>query len=158
MSCNSRASTLLLVFVLAAGCAPEPLPFEEAVELNELMVHVVEPAAEAYWDSVGTVMDLNGIQEIAPATLEEWGEVENAAATLAESGNLLLLPGRLRDDPRWVEFAKELMTAGRNALAAADARDPDAVFEAGGNVYVVCADCHAVFAEELLPANYEANQ
>jgi hypothetical protein len=103
-------------------------------------------------------MDLNGIQEIAPATLEEWGAVENAAATLAESGNLLLLPGRLRDDPRWVELARALMTAGRDALAAADARDPDAVFEAGGNVYVVCADCHAVFAEQLLPANYEANQ
>jgi len=158
VSCNSRACTLLLATVLAAGCAPEPPPFEESVELNELMVHVIEPAAEAYWDSVGTVMDLNGIQEIAPATLEEWGAVENAAATLAESGNLLLLPGRLRDDPRWVELARALMTAGRDALAAADARDPDAVFEAGGNVYVVCADCHAVFAEQLLPANYEANQ
>ena len=32
------------------------------------MVNVDEPAAETYRDLVGTVMDLDGIQEIAPAT------------------------------------------------------------------------------------------
>lgn len=153
-----RTSALALAASLAAGCAPEPPPFEEAVELEELMLHVVEPAAEAYWDSVGTVMDLNGTREIAPATLEEWAAVENAAVTLAESGNLLLLPGRLRDDARWVGFSRSFMAAGRAAMAAAEARDPEAVFEAGGDVYVVCADCHAVFAEQLLPANFEPNR
>jgi hypothetical protein len=49
------------------------------------------------------------------------------------------------------------MAAGRTAMAAAEARDPEAVFEAGGDVYVACAECHAAFAEELLPANYETN-
>ena len=75
-------------------------------------------------------------------------------ATLTEVGNLMMTPGRLRDDPRWTELAQEMITAGRQALAAADDRDKDAVFEAGGDVYVVCANCHAAFAPALLPANY----
>ena len=61
---------MVLTAALAAGCAPGPLPFEESIEPNELMVHVGEPAAETYRDLVGTVMGLDGIQEIAPATSE----------------------------------------------------------------------------------------
>jgi hypothetical protein len=140
--------------LLIASCQPAPPPFEEAVNLREVMLHVIEPAAEKYWDSVGTVMDLDGTQEIAPSTTEEWIAVENAAATLAEAGNLLLIPGRYRDDPRWAQYSSAMIERGRIALAAADSRDTDAVFEAGGNVYVVCADCHAAFAPALLPANY----
>ena len=64
-----RTVISIVAGLLTVGCTPEPPPFEEAVELHELMVHVVEPAAEAYWDAVSTVMDINGTQEIAPATL-----------------------------------------------------------------------------------------
>ena len=123
--------------------------------MRELMLHVIEPAAETYWDSVGTVMDLQGTRHIAPATLDEWMTVENAAVTLAEAGNLLLIPARRREDPRWQQYASAMIESGRNALAAADSRDTDAVFAAGGDVYVVCADCHAVFAPALLPANFQ---
>lgn len=144
----------LLSNVVIAGCGPTPQPFEEAVDLRELMLHVIEPAAETYWGSVGTVMDLDGTNEIAPATLDEWMAVENAAATLAEAGNLLLIPQRRRDDSRWQQYSAAMIESGRKALAAADARDADAVFEAGGNIYIVCADCHAAFAPALLPANF----
>ena len=126
--------------------------------MRELMLHVVEPAAEAYWDSVGTVMDMEGTRFFAPVTTEEWLVVENAAATLAEAGNLLLIPERRRDDPRWEQYASALIDSGRQALAAADSRDADAVFVAGGEVYVVCADCHAAFAPALLPANFHQAQ
>lgn len=137
-----------------AACQPEPPPFNESLELLEVMVHVVEPAAEVYWDSVGIIMDAEGTHEIAPADANEWLAVENAAATLTEAGNLLMTPGRLRDDPQWIEMAQTLSTAGRAALAAADSRDTDAVFEAGGEVYISCANCHAAFAPQLLPASY----
>ena len=152
---------LLLVAALAIhGCEqpPQPSPFTEAVELTELMVHVIEPAADVYWDSVGTVMDAEGTHEIAPANVNEWIAVENAAATLAESGNLLLIPGRQMEDPRWTAFSQGLIAAGRTALMAADSRDPEAVFDAGGAVYMVCASCHEAFAPQLLPPNYEPIQ
>ena len=143
---------------LLAGCQPPPQPFEEAVNLRELMLHVVEPAAETYWDSVGTVMDMEGTRFIVPTTRDEWLAVENAAATLAEAGNLLLIPARRRDDPRWQQYATAMIESGQKALAAADSRDADAVFVSGGDIYVVCADCHAAFAPALLPANFQQAQ
>lgn len=136
------------------ACQPEPPPFDESLALREVMLHVVEPAAEVYWDSVGIIIDADGTHEIAPSNSREWLAVENAAATLTESGNLLLTPGRQRDDPRWTEMAQAMSAAGSAALAAADSRDTDAVFEAGGDVYIACANCHAAFAPSLLPANY----
>jgi len=139
----------------ACGQPPAPSPYTEAVDLQELMLHVIEPAADVYWDPVGTVMDAEGTHEIAPANVDEWIAVENAAATIAESGNLLLIPERQRDDPRWTAFSQGLIAAGRAALMAADSRDPEAVFDAGGAVYIVCASCHEVFAPQLLPPNYE---
>jgi hypothetical protein len=147
----------MMAGLFLTSCQPEP-PYREVVDLRELMLHVIEPAAEVYWDSVGTVMDLEGTHEIAPSNVNEWLVVENAAATVAEAGNLLLLPSRRRDDPRWNDFAGDLIDAGRAALEAADSRDPDAVFEAGGNLYFTCADCHAVFAPALLPANYREEE
>jgi hypothetical protein len=136
------------------ACQPEPPPFDESLALVEVMVHVIEPAAEVYWDSVGIVLDAEGTHEIAPSNSSEWLAVENAAATLIEAGNILLTPARQPGDPRWIEMARALSAAGVEALAAADARDTDAVFEAGGNVYLACANCHAAFAPALLPANF----
>jgi hypothetical protein len=153
-----RLLSCLFFGVVITGCQPPPQPFEEAVNLRELMLHVVEPAAEIYWDSVGTIMDVEGTHYIAPTTPDEWIAVENAAATLAEAGNLLLIPARRREDPRWQEYAAAMLESGRQALAAADSRDVDAVFVAGGDVYVVCADCHAAFAPALLPVNFQQAQ
>ena len=64
-----------------------------------------------------------------------------AAATLAESGNLLMLPGRAIGDD-WVEYAQGLVSASELALAAARAQDADALFDAGGRIYQVCRACH----------------
>ena len=145
----------LLSGAMITGCQPAPQPFEEAVDLRELMRHVVEPAAEVYWDSVGTVVDMEGTTFIEPKTLVQWIAIENAAATLAETGNLLLIPTRRRDDPRWLQYATAMIDSGKQALAAAESRNPEAVFAAGGDVYLVCADCHAAFAPALLPANFQ---
>lgn len=149
-----RQILIAALAISATACQPEPPPFDESLELVEVMVHVIEPAAEVYWDSVGTIIDADGTHEIAPANSREWLAVENAAATLVESGNLLLTPGRQPGDPSWTELARALSAAGTVALAAADARDTDAVFTAGGDVYMACANCHAAFAPQLLPANF----
>ena len=147
-------SLTLTLAMTIAGCAPEPPPFEAVADVRQLMLTVVEPAAEVYWDSVGTIMTLDGTEEIAPSTTAEWETVRNAAMMLAESGNLLLLPGRAQEDERWTELSLALISTGRQALIAAEARDPSAVFYAGGEVYLICADCHAAFAPETLQPNF----
>ena len=61
------------------------------------MASVVEPAAEVYWDAVGTIYDENGATEIEPQTIEEWDGIRNAAYVVAESGNLLMMSSRAKD-------------------------------------------------------------
>lgn len=155
---RTRPIPTLSILVLAlAACAddPEPLPFAVVADSKQLMLSVIEPAAEVYWDAVGVIMDMEGTYEIRPETSEAWAAVENAAFVLAESGNLLLLEERARDQRHWVVMSRSMIDVGRRAVEAAQARDPDAVFEVGGDIYLVCTGCHAVYATETLRPNYD---
>ena len=90
-------------------------------------------------------MTLEGKQEIAPRTDEDWSAVRNAAAMVVESGNLLLLPARARNQEDWPKKAQALIEAGREALMAAEVKDTEALFTAGGTVYQACAQCNAKY-------------
>lgn len=114
------------------------------------MTIMLEPAAETYWDAVGTIIDSTGTQEIAPRTAEEWAEVWRAALVVAESGNLLMLEGRARDRDQWTRLAQAMVDAGSRAASAALTRDPAKVFDAGGELYETCTACHAAYARETL--------
>lgn len=150
------------IFALALlglpGCtdAPEPSRFAAVADARQLMLSVIEPAAEVYWDAVGVIMDEEGTRHIEPRTEGEWEAVENAAFVLAESGNLLLLEERAQGRDPWRAMSRGMIEIGRRAVAAARARDPDAVFEAGGDVYLVCTGCHAVYATETLRPSWDA--
>lgn len=152
-----RLPALILALAISA-CTPEPVPYEPVADLSQLMVRVLGPAADDYWGAVGTIMTLEGTEEIAPRTFAEWEAVRNAAMTVAESGNLLMMPGRAMEDPRWNEMSLRLVATGRKAFSAADARDPDAVFEAGGELYVVCNECHAAFAPDALSSGLRLDE
>ena len=147
---------LTLLALLGCTDAPEPPPFAAVADSRQLMLSVIEPAAEVYWDAVGVIMDEEGTRHIEPRTDEEWEAVGNAAFVLAESGNLLLLEDRARGRDHWRTMSRAMIEIGRRAVEAARARDPDAVFEAGGEVYLVCTGCHAVYAAETLRPSYNA--
>lgn len=122
------------------------------------MLAVIEPAADTYWGSVGTIMDENGTEEIFPVTTAEWAAVRYAATVIAESGNLLMMQGRAQDDAQWTVLSKALIATGRQALSAAESRDAAAVFDAGGEVYLVCSSCHAAFAPDALRSTFGMEQ
>ena len=146
----------LAVAILLSGCAPDSPPFTNVADVKQLMTSVIEPAAETYWDSVGWILDENGTVELAPSTIEEWEAVRNAAFVIAESGNLLMMEGRALDRGAWVAMSQALIDTGRQALAAAEARDKFAVFDAGAEVYYACSGCHAKYAlETLRPSDTE---
>ena len=146
---NSRLP--LLALWVAAGCtgeAPErPTP---VADVQELMISVLEPAAETYWDGVGEVLDEEGVHQFRPLTEEDWTSLRNAAFVLAESGNLLMMDGRARDRGDWMAHSRAMVETGRLALDAVDRRNADAVFDAGAEVYYACRDCHARYATETL--------
>lgn len=156
MATHDPIFALSLLALLGCADSPEPAPFAAVADSRQLMLSVIEPAAEEYWDAVGVIMDEEGTRHIEPRTGEEWEAVENAAFVLAESGNLLLLEDRAQGRDRWTAMSRSMIEIGRRAVEAAQARDPDAVFEAGGEVYLVCTGCHAVYAAETLRPSYDA--
>ncbi len=137
----------IVAVALLSGCdkPPAPSPFQAVANVKQLMAGVLEPAADLYWDAVGTVDDQSGSKAHAPATPEEWTAVRNSAYVIAESGNLLLMGNRLRDQGDWLRMSQALVVAGRHALAAAESRNTTAVFDAGAEVYDACTKCHAVY-------------
>ena len=144
-----------LGFIAALGCssAPPPPPYKPVADLKQLMTSVIEPAADEYWDAVGTVIDSEGVHEIAPQTQEDWDAARNHAYVFTEAGNLLMMPSRAKDSGDWMKFSQLLIDTGLKAVRAAEARDRNAVFDAGAEVYDACTQCHAKYAVELQRAN-----
>ena len=141
-----------LVSLMVCACAgepaarapePQPPPFKPVADVRALMESVIAHAAEVYWESVEVVVSDAGIVENYPENDEEWEAVWAAGLTLAESGNLLMMAPRARDDGAWMTFAAALVDAGVAAAAAGEAKNPDLVVVAGAQVYDACTACHA---------------
>ncbi len=143
----------LAASILLSGCAPDTPEYTPVADVRQLMASVLEPSAEVYWDAVGWILDENGTHGFAPTTTEEWDAVRDAAYVVAESGNLLMMGRRARDQGAWIAHSEALIVAGRQALEAVQARDTLAVFDAGAELYYVCTDCHAMYAAETLRPN-----
>jgi hypothetical protein len=157
-----RISVFAAVAVMAALCACEskaPAPVEPAVssgpeylqvaDIKQLMNWILDPSSDVIWGAVGTIVTEEGQKELAPETDEQWTAIRDAAAMVAESGNLLLLPGRARDQGDWAKHAHDLTKAAQAAIAAAEAKDTESLFTAGGDIYLVCTACHQQYALEI---------
>lgn len=113
--------------------------------MHDLMESMFDPRADAIWESVGTIMTPDGTFEKAPQTDEEWAVVRKAAISLAESGNLLLVPQRSGGSEEWVKLAQEMTAQSMRAVKAAEAKDKDALFDIGADIYESCVNCHKRF-------------
>jgi hypothetical protein len=151
------AGLVLTGALLTSGCdhAPPaaPPPLRPIADVKQLMTSIVEPAADVYWDAVGTIEDAKGIVQIAPDTDEEWGAVRNSAYVLAESGNLLMMTGRAKDNDEWMKLSQALVDVGQRAIQAAESKNPKAVFDVGADVYEACVACHAKYALSVMRPN-----
>jgi hypothetical protein len=148
--------SFILSIMLLIGCgeppepaAPAPPPLQPVLSMKQLMEWVIDPAADAVWEPVKTIITEQGTKEIAPQTDEQWEAVRHGAATLHESAHLLTLEGRARDRGEWTKAARGLMEAADEALKAVEARNPQAVFDAGGRIYNACSNCHRRYAPQL---------
>jgi hypothetical protein len=138
------AATALAASACANGTQPPP-PFKAIAATGVLMESFIEPNADVIWLSVGTIVSAAGEEHIRPKTEEEWTKVRNAAIAVSEAGNLLMMEPRARDADEWMRLSKAMVDTGAEAIKAADAKDPDAVFEAGAQIYAVCSNCHAKY-------------
>jgi len=128
----------------AAPASAAAADYKTALPMKELMGHVIDNAADGVWLNQGWIINFQGTHELFPTTDEGWMYASNAAVTLAEASNLLLLPGRPADDDRrWVDASHALYAAAMRSHEAAEARDKEAFFKAGSDIYEACVQCHS---------------
>jgi hypothetical protein len=178
----------MFVLSLAAGIgcqtqapAPPPAPepaYQPSSTIKELMLNVLDPAADVVWLSVTTVVDKKGLVDTKPQNDEDWTRVRQGAVTLKEAANLLMMPGRrvarpgeksetpgvelepeemdeliAKDRAAWDARAKDLHDVMIDVIKAIDARDADKVFELGELIEAACENCHRQYwyPNEVIP-------
>ncbi len=119
--------------------------------VKDLMNYMMMPSASGVWNAVSTSTDQTGVHENRPQSEDDWNKVIAAATELAETTNLLMVPGRRRcvggAIPEafmtdWRRKAREVGEAANIALIIAKKHDADALAEAGERIDVACDQCH----------------
>jgi hypothetical protein len=119
--------------------------------VKDLMNYMMMPAASGVWNAVATSTDQTGVHESRPVSDDDWNKVIAAATELAETTNLLMVPGRKRCvggaipeafQTDWRRKAREVGEAANIALIVAKKHDADALAEAGERIDVSCDQCH----------------
>jgi hypothetical protein len=137
MRSRSLCGAVIAVLASAAGCSKTELTPIATVE--QIMETAVEPVAYKVFDAAVWV---NGVQVGGPKTDDDWKMIEANALMLAETGNLLLMGSRMKDQTGWVTRTQAMMDAANEAARAAAGKNIDAVFNAGGKIYQSCTGCH----------------
>jgi hypothetical protein len=85
-----------------------------------------------------------------------WQNVENAAIALAESSNLLIIPGRMCSNgkpaptnrPDWPMLVQGLRDASMASYKAAQSKNMDNIVDAAGTLTEACSACHDKYREK----------
>jgi hypothetical protein len=133
-----------------AAQAASATAFDTSIDTKQLMRWVIDPTSKLVFGAVASVVTESGEEQIQPRTDEEWNTVRNNAAMVLESGNLLMLDSRARpssvqDLQDWNAKAQAMSVAARAAIEATEAKDPEALFTASGDIYQACTDCHSKY-------------
>jgi predicted small lipoprotein YifL len=139
-SADKPAADKVAKTAVAAG--GDTAPYHAEMPLNEFMPHVMQYAGDGIWKRQGWRVDKTGEHSLFPKNDEEWEDAESGALTLAEVTNLLLLPGRRIAEPQWDSAVAGVRTVALKAAAAAEKKDADAFFAAGGELDEACDVCH----------------
>jgi hypothetical protein len=132
------STVLVLIFVALAGIAQQEAPvapqgpYRIVGTMSQLMVDIIYPTSN----------DIFYIVRKPPSNDAEWEAIQRSALTLAESANLLVMPGRARDQDKWLADARLLLDAGNLAFKAARAKDYDAIVALNEQLVTSCTTCH----------------
>ena len=102
------------------------------------MVDFIYPASDAVFY----------ISSRTPTDSDEWMVLQGQTLMLAESANLLMMPGRARDQDRWMTDAQLMLDAGEAAYRAAKDRDVPALEALSDQLYESCVTCHRYYRSD----------
>ena len=130
-----------MAFILLAGAAMAQNPaagtgskpeYQRIATMSQLMINIIYPTSDAIF-----YVDRN-----EPKSDVDWNSLSNQALTLAEAGNLLMLPGRSREQENWVKFSGMMIEAGSAAFKASQAKNIEGVRAVNDMLYRSCVECH----------------
>lgn len=128
---KTLALSIALGAALAQSASDRP-PTRNIGTMSDLMVKIIYPASDA----------LFYIESRTPKTDSEWTTLEGQALIVAESANLLMMPGRARDQKQWMADAKLMLDAGAAAVSAAKAKNVEAISALSDQLMESCTSCH----------------
>ena len=139
-----RSLTFSLLSIVVAMSIPLPAQRAAATgvrtlanvrELHDLMI---SPASDAVFEaSSNQPLDANG-----------WTTARNQALVLAESGNLLMVGARVRDNGNWMKMSRAMVDAAALAASAAEKKDAMALEAATDAITVSCMECHRPYRDQ----------
>lgn len=149
-----RVTVIACSLLLLAGCGgSEPsteTPYKPTTEMMDLMNWVLDPSADVIWGNSGWEITELGERELFPQSDAEWDKMVHASAMIAESGNLLMMPGRENGaagrGEDWIAYSQAIVDTGNQLLEASQAQDKQAIFDLGGQLYRICVACHQRYA------------
>jgi len=123
---------IFLTGVAMAQAPSQPPAFQQVGTMSQLMVNIIYPASDAIFY----------IDRKPPSTQAEWAALSNQALMLAESGNLLMMPGRARDQGNWIKQSKLMIDAAAAAFKAARAKNIEGIRAVSDALNESCIACH----------------
>src|SRR4051812_4650391 len=101
---GGRMRILALLLLVSPAIAQSP-PFRPVATISEIMVAITLPYSDA----------LLYIQRNPPQNDRDWEMLQMQALMLAESGNLLMMKDRAKNQGQWMKDARLLVDAGTAA-------------------------------------------
>ncbi len=141
-----RNTRLLFVGVMLVAAGAVIAQAQEAAQpvgtMGDLMTSMVYPAANDL---------LLFIARGGPKDDKEWMAAQRSAVLLGESGNVLMMRGRARDQGQWMTEARMLVDAGAAAYRAARAKDLNALTALEAPINASCVSCHKQYRPNVHP-------
>jgi hypothetical protein len=123
---------LLALSAMAQAPAPVSTTFQPVGNMSQLMIDIIYPTSDAIFY----------VDREAPKNQHELDVLRTQALMLAESGNLLMMEGRARDQKNWITESKMLVDLGAKAYKAAQAKDLDGLRALNDPLNAACVTCH----------------
>ena len=125
---------IVVIVVALAGALYAEHTYEKVASAHDIMELVQEPNM----DRLAAMMKAGG-----PQSERDWRHAKAYASILAESSQLLLMAGRIKDDV-WETGAKSVTSASKASMRAAEEKDLDAWKTATAEIGKGCRGCHKV--------------
>jgi hypothetical protein len=136
----------LLLSIVTSSCSGRS-DVAPIATLEQIMETAIEPVSDRVFEAA--VWE-NGVRIGGPKTDDDWKLVQANAMMLAETCNLLLMPGRAKDDVGWPIRTQAMKDAALEAATAAEARNTDAILNAGTHIYQACLGCHLQYIPQMV--------